>query len=149
MALTDELLLQGAKSVVAHVVETSPAPSVMVSVDHGCVKLRGNVATAEIALRLDGQIQAISGVSTVIDELVDDDTLLARVRDVIGAHEDIAASIQGCHAILGTVYIDWSVRCPAVEQSLRDELLAIRGVRAVVNGTWSSINKSGPLALTH
>ncbi len=40
---------------------------------------------------------------------------------------------------MGTAYIDWSVRDPGREAYVRDLLLRLPGVRAVVHGSWTNV----------
>jgi hypothetical protein len=106
-------------------------------VHDGVVTVGGNVATACAAPNICARLRKVPGVVNVIDRIIDDDNLQRLVRTTI-AEQAMASGIRKSHVVMGTVYVDWNARDPAADVRVREALLLVPGVRAVINGSWSS-----------
>jgi hypothetical protein len=115
----------------------APEAPLTVSVQGGRLTVSGNAATAAMRASLRTRLEAIAGVVAVSDRMVDDDSLQGIVQSIIDYDSDLASAGHKVHVVMGTVYIDWSARHTGREQYVRDTLLRLPGVRAVVHGSWS------------
>lgn len=113
-----------------------PGLPLSVQVHDGVVTVGGNVATACAAANICARLRQIAGVVDVVDRIIDDDNLQRLVAAAI-AEQPSAGDIRKSHVVMGAVYVDWDSRDLAAEVSVREALLRVPGVRAVVNGSWS------------
>ena len=109
------------------------------SVERGRVTLSGNAATAAMRASMCARLEAIPGVVAVRDRMVDDDSLEAMVESLLEHDADLGSTGRKVHTVMGTVYIDWSIRDAGREAYVRDVLLRLPGVRAVVHGSWTTL----------
>lgn len=107
-----------------------------VQVRDGVVMVSGNVATACTAASICARLRQVPAVVDVVDRIVDDDNLQRLVRATI-AQQPSAGDIRKSHVVMGAVYVDWDSRDLAADVSVREALLRVPGVRAVINGSWS------------
>ncbi|SRR5579884_423692 len=136
---TDEDVLAEARDLIRRLSGPEPQGVLLgVGVDHGRLSVSGNVPTAEMAAAIRKALEAIPGVAGVSDRIVDDDQLQATVQAVLDSDLERERPRHKVHVVMGTVYIDWSGRDPLRKQHVRDRLLMLPGVRAVVHGNWSS-----------
>ena len=112
---------------------------VRASVVDGIITVSGNVAMSATSAEICHQLRQIPGVSDVVDRIVDDDSLQKLVRTVIAADDRVSGGVRKAHVLLGTVYVDWDVRDVRCQHDLREALLRVPGVRAVVHGHWSRL----------
>src|SRR5205823_3113668 len=111
-------------------------PALRVSVLDGIVTVSGSTATASAAANICARLRQVPGVVGVIDRIVDDDSLQRLVKPAILEHPR-AANIRKSHVVMGTIYLDWDMRDPDGEHGVREVLLRVPGVRAVIHGSWS------------
>jgi hypothetical protein len=136
---TDEDILAEARDLVRRLSGPEPQGVLLwLGVDHGRLSVSGNVPTADMAASIRKALEAIPGVTDLSDEIVDDDQLQATVQATLDSDVERERPRHKVHVVMGTVYIDWSGRDALREQHVRDRLLMLPGVRAVVHGNWSS-----------
>ncbi len=137
-----DILAQARRALAATRAAAIPEIPVRASVVDGTITVTGNAATSASAADLCARLSQIPGVKDVVDRIVDDDSLQSLVRAVIGGDERPASGVRKTHVVMGTVYVDWNVRDVKCEHDLREALLRVPGVRAVVHGDWSRLQEA-------
>jgi len=135
-----DILAEARRALAATSAAALPELPVRVSVLDGTIILTGNAATSGRAADICARLRQISGVRDVVDRIVDDDSLHTLVRAVIAGNERACSRVRKVHVVMGTVYVDWHVREMKCEAGLREALLRVPGVRAVVHGDWSRLH---------
>lgn len=134
-----DILAEARRALAATSAAAIPEMPVRARVVDGTITVTGNAATSASAADLCARLRQIPDVSEVVDRIVDDDSLQQLVRAVIAADERVSGGIHKVHVVLGTVYVDWEVRDMRCQRDLREALLLVPGVRAVVHGHWSRL----------
>lgn len=111
-------------------------PKVEAAAIDGHVRLSGNVATASQAALIRAAVWNLPGVRTLTDELFDDGNLTLAAWSALADVPELQGIDRRLRLVLGTAYLDWPARVPALERAAGHALRRVPGIRAVVHGCW-------------